>query len=269
MTSPPRNVFSASCRPSRPYVSSVFLADSPEWATRDMNSAPLAWALFKPSFGKWRWIERCRPPRAGALKSCDRYPPLVATSLSVVPGFQIYNVLCSYVVGHCRTCSLANPETECQSHLEFVNRCFRHDQNISNDVHILSTDIQCFLLRINELELLLKLHRPHMMMMQETWLMYHTNQLPFQAICKESENRYRILILLRDDFNCWFLSDIATRINVMIISCVWNWSRILLQICEGLSLLITKKSQICMGRFVLMIRIFWNCLCGRLERASS
>ena len=90
-----------------------------------------------------------------------------------------------------------------------------HVDTSSKDVHIISINIRCLLSHKDELEAFLKLHQPHVVLIQETWLneSYESISVSGYRIVsrrdrKTSDNSYfatrcgGILTLQRDDFNC-------------------------------------------------------------------
>jgi exonuclease III len=84
-----------------------------------------------------------------------------------------------------------------------------HTHSTSNGVHILSINIRCLLAHLDELEALLKIYRPHIVMIQETWLNESQESVTVSGYRivsrrdrKLADNRGRILTLQRDDFNC-------------------------------------------------------------------
>ena len=90
-----------------------------------------------------------------------------------------------------------------------------HVDTSSKDVHIISINIRCLLSHKDELEAFLKLHQPHVVLIQETWLneSYESISVSGYRIVsrrdrKPSDNSYfatrcgGILTLQRDDFNC-------------------------------------------------------------------
>jgi len=77
-----------------------------------------------------------------------------------------------------------------------------------NGISVYSVNIQCLLARVAELEYQLEMHRPHIVLIQETWLnnSVHDVQISGYEVVsrrdrKEKENRGGILTLQRDDFN--------------------------------------------------------------------
>ena len=84
-----------------------------------------------------------------------------------------------------------------------------HDHNTSNGVHIVSINIRCLLAHIVELEAFLKLHRPRVVLLQETWLKKSYESISISAYIevsqrdrKSSDNRKGIVTFQRHDFNC-------------------------------------------------------------------
>ena len=84
-----------------------------------------------------------------------------------------------------------------------------HADTSSKDVHIISINIRCLLSHKDELEAFLKLHQPHVVLIQETWLneSYESISVSGYRIVsrrdrKTSDNRGGILTSQRDDFNC-------------------------------------------------------------------
>ena len=132
------------------------------------------------------------------------------------------------------------------------------------------------LVYIDELEAFLKLHRPHVVMLQETWLnaSYESVTISGYTVSsrrdrKISENRGGILTLHREDFNCLVhikncdeeeRSYHFMRLGLETIL-VANWSRPGATDHDGFSKLHEE------------IRVYYQDLsgidCGRLERASS
>ena len=82
-----------------------------------------------------------------------------------------------------------------------------HVDTTSKDVHIISINIRCLLAHKDELEAFSKLHQPHMVLIQGTWLneSYESMSVSGYDVVsrrdrKTSDNRGGILTLQRDDF---------------------------------------------------------------------
>ena len=71
-----------------------------------------------------------------------------------------------------------------------------------------TVNIQCLLAHVAELEYQLEVHRPHVVLIQETWLCKEEKEVQisgYEVISrkdrKDIENRGGILVLQREDFN--------------------------------------------------------------------
>ena len=95
-----------------------------------------------------------------------------------------------------------------------IHKPLARNNSSKSEVQILCLNIKCLSAHINELSAYLFVHRPHIVLIQETWLddsVKSVNVLGYETVSrrdrKATENRGGVLILQRGDFNALILIE--------------------------------------------------------------